>query len=133
MEVTGRRAFVALALAAIMPGSGQALAAPGRESYSDDAFRDAQERNQTILVEIWASWCPVCRAQVAAAETIMRLPPFDATRVFRVDFDRQKQAVGAFDAKTQSTLIVFKGWEERGRAVGITNPSAIRMLLMKAT
>ena len=51
----------------------------------------------------------------------------------RVDFDAQRDVVRAFGAEATSTLIVFKGTEERGRAAGITNPTAIRILLMSGT
>jgi hypothetical protein len=53
--------------------------------------------------------------------------------VFRVDFDSQKDAVKAFGARMQSTLITFKGFQETGRSVGDTNSSSIAALLDKTT
>jgi hypothetical protein len=50
-----------------------------------------------------------------------------------VDFDSQKDAVKAFGARMQSTLITFKGSLETGRSVGDTNPGSIAALLDKTT
>jgi hypothetical protein len=49
-----------------------------------------------------------------------------------VDFDSQKDALRRLNVRSQSTLIVFRGTEERGRATGITDGAAIRELLLRA-
>lgn len=46
-----------------------------------------------------------------------------------VDFDTAAKLARSFGARFQSTLIVFKGGAERGRAVGETNDRAIAELL----
>ena len=61
-----------------------------------------------------------------------RAPKFGALKVFRVDFDNQKDIVRQFKATMQSTLIVFKGATETGRSVGDTDPASIAALLDKA-
>lgn len=52
--------------------------------------------------------------------------------MFSVDFDSQKDVRRALDAHWQSTLIVFKGKQEKGRSVGETNPAKIEELLEKS-
>jgi hypothetical protein len=49
-----------------------------------------------------------------------------------VDFDTQKDALRRLNVRSQSTLIAFRGREERGRATGITDGAAIRDLLARA-
>lgn len=49
--------------------------------------------------------------------------------VFEIDFDSQKDVLREFNVRQQSTLIAFRGAEERGRAVGITDPAAIAALV----
>jgi hypothetical protein len=52
--------------------------------------------------------------------------------VFDVNFDSQKDVLKQFRVQTQSTLIVFSGKTEEGRATGITDPAQIKSLLIKA-
>ena len=59
-------------------------------------------------------------------------PKFKNLVVFEVDFDNQKDAVRAFNAQSQSTLIVFKGEMEIGRSVGDTHQKSIAALLASA-
>ena len=51
--------------------------------------------------------------------------------VFQVDFDKQKGFLQEHKVRWQSTLIVFKGKEEKGRSTGDTDPGSIRALLEK--
>jgi thioredoxin len=96
------------------------------------AFADAQKDGKPILVDIFAVWCPVCRAQNPILTQLTRAPKFDDMVVFKIDFDTQKDAVRALKATSQSTLIVFKGETEKGRSVGDTNANSIQALLDQA-
>jgi thiol-disulfide isomerase/thioredoxin len=96
------------------------------------AFAEAQKNGKPILVDIFAVWCPVCRAQNPILTQLTREPKFDDMVVFKIDFDTQKDDVRALKATAQSTLIVFKGETETGRSVGDTNPGSIEALLDKA-
>ncbi len=53
-------------------------------------------------------------------------------QIFDIDFDSQKDLLRRFNARMQSTLIVFKGAAETGRSVGETQPEWIEGLLEKA-
>jgi thioredoxin 1 len=117
----------ALALAAAVPAQ-----AAEKLSYTPEAFAAAQSAGKPILVEIFAPWCPTCKAQGPILEKLEGEPKFKDLHVFRVDFDSQKDAVKSFKATTQSTLIVFKGAKETGRSVGDTNASSIAALLDKS-
>ena len=57
------------------------------------------------------------------------MPKFKDMTVLTVDFDSQKDALRTLDARTQSTLIVYKGGREVGRSVGVTERGAIETLL----
>ena len=130
MTVMTRRSFAALAATAAVA----AFARPAQAAstpYTAEAFRAAQAGGGTVVLEIWASWCPTCRAQSPIVENLMTEPKFGGARVLRVDYDAQRDVVRSFGVRSQSTLIVFKGAEERGRATGITAPQDIRALLEK--
>jgi thioredoxin 1 len=96
------------------------------------AFATAQKEGKSILVDIFAAWCPVCRAQNPILVQLTREPKFKDLVVFKVDFDTQKADVRALKAQSQSTLIAFKGQTEKGRTVGDTNEKSIAALVESA-
>lgn len=96
------------------------------------AFAEAQKEGKPILIDVFAVWCPVCRAQNPILVQLTREPKYKDLVVFKVDFDTQKDALRAFNAQSQSTLIVFKGGSEQGRSVGDTDQDSIAALLDKA-
>lgn len=96
------------------------------------AFATAQKEGKSILVDIFAAWCPVCRAQNPILVQLTREPKFKDLVVFKVDFDTQKADVRALKAQSQSTLIAFKGQTEKGRTVGDTNEKSIAALVNSA-
>jgi thiol-disulfide isomerase/thioredoxin len=99
------------------------------QPFTAQAFAAAQRAGKSILVEIHASWCPTCRAQKPILGKLLVDPKYKDFAVFRVDFDSQKAEVRNFKARLQSTLITFKGPEERARSIGDTNPDSIADLL----
>lgn len=113
-----------LALAARRAGAAE-LGTP----FTPEAFAAAQAAGKPILVHVWASWCPTCARQTPTLATLLDDAAFKGMAVFRVNFDTQKDVVREFGARMQSTLIVFHGKTETGRAVGVTDPAAIRALL----
>jgi thiol-disulfide isomerase/thioredoxin len=114
-----------------MASAGPALAAQ-IVPYTPEAFDSAVAAGKPILVEIHATWCPVCKKQAPILSDLEKNQKFDDLVVVHVDFDAQKDAVRRFGAQMQSTLIVFKGGKEAGRSVGDTNPDSIAALLDKA-
>jgi thioredoxin 1 len=102
------------------------------KTFDAAAFVQAQKDGKPILVDIFAVWCPVCRAQNPILTQLTRQPKFDNLVVFKVDYDNQKADVRALKATSQSTLIVYRGETEKGRSVGDTNQASIEALLEKA-
>jgi thioredoxin 1 len=101
------------------------------KTFDPQSFAAAQKAGRPILVGIHASWCPTCKAQDPILGELMAEPKFKNLVYFVIDFDSQKDAVRYFGARTQSTLIAFKGPTETGRSVGDTNRASIATLLGK--
>jgi thiol-disulfide isomerase/thioredoxin len=118
--------FIAVSLAS--PAVFAAAPAP----FSDAAFAAAQREGKSILVDVSAPWCPTCKAQAPILSELENDPKFADFVVFQVDFDGQKAALKRFGVRMQSTLIAFKGGEEKGRSVGDTDRGSIAALLEKA-
>lgn len=117
--------ILSLGLATVLPSAAET-------PYSPAALAEAQSSGKPILVEVFAPWCPTCKAQNAVLETLRSDARFKDLIRLRVDFDNQKDDVRALGANMQSTLIVYKGESEVGRLVGETDPAAIEALLAKA-
>ncbi|HVJ41663.1 MAG TPA: thioredoxin family protein [Dongiaceae bacterium] len=101
-------------------------------TFTDSAFQAAQQAGKPILVHVNASWCPTCARQRPILDKLEHSAELGDLTVFTVDFDSQKDALHEFNVQQQSTLIVFNGKTEKGRATGITDPDAIRNLLLQA-
>jgi thiol-disulfide isomerase/thioredoxin len=126
-----QRRHLIIAIPAAFTLAAPALAA-GRIAFSDAAFDAAQAAGRPILIEVTAPWCPTCRAQKPHVDAVAADPRMREAVLFSVDFDSQKDALRRLNVRTQSTLIAFRGREERGRATGVTDGAAIRELLFRA-
>jgi len=128
--ISGRSLLLAVVASIALLGALPASAAEWKP-FDAASFAQAQKDGKPILVDIFAAWCPVCRAQNPILVQMTREPKFDDLVVFKVDFDDQKDDVRALKATSQSTLIVYKGETEKGRSVGDTNQASIAALLDK--
>jgi thioredoxin 1 len=126
-----RRSILAVAVAASTLVLTPALAA-GPQPFDATVFADAQKAGKPILVEIHASWCPICAVQRPILGELTSDPKFKNLVYLTVDFDSQKDLVQRFGARMQSTLIVFKGAKEEGRSMGDTNRASIAVILRKS-
>ena len=120
----------AAAFALALGIAGPALAADP-VPFTKQAFAEAQSAGKPILVEVTAPWCPTCAKQRPILADLEKTPDFGDLAVFDVDYDSQKDVLKAFKVQKQSTLLVFRGADEKGRATGITDPVAIKDLLSK--
>ena len=100
-------------------------AAAGAIPFTEEAFEASQRLGKRILVQITASWSPVCARQRRIVGLLQEEPRFKDVTVYSIDFDARKDFVREMGAQQQSTLIVFKGMVEIGRSVGENDPAAI--------
>jgi len=124
-----RRTVLAMAAALSFAVTVPAVAA---EKFTPAALEAAQKAGKPILVEVAAPWCPTCKAQKPIIDGLTKSEKFKNFVLLSVDFDTQKDDLRALNARSQSTLIVYKGASEVGRSVGDTNPASVEALLAKA-
>jgi thiol-disulfide isomerase/thioredoxin len=105
------------------------VAAGASIPFDAGAFSAAQAAGKTILIDVYAPWCPVCRKQQSTLETIQKEKP--NLVIYRVDFDSAKNVLNRFRASKQGPLILFKGTQELGRLVYDADPANIRALVAK--
>lgn len=111
--------------------AGTALAAE-KKPFDKAAFLALQEANKPVLIDVRADWCPTCKRQAPIISAITAKPQFKDLTILEVDFDTQPDVLRQFRVTQQSTLIVFKGKEEKGRSTGDTHEESIAALIEKA-
>ena len=99
------------------------------QPYQQTDFDAAQKSNEPILIFVEASWCPVCAKERPILQQLYGTPEFAKLKVFDVDFDTSKPLLRQLGVQMQSTLIVYHGAKETGRATGATDPAVIKRLL----
>jgi thioredoxin 1 len=120
MTLSAALAFVAPAFAADV------------KPFDQKAFEAAQAAGKPILIDVFAPWCPVCKAQAPILAKLRAEPRYSQLVSFKIDFDSQKDLLKKFNVQKQSTLIVFKGKQEAGRSTGDSNAASIAALLAKS-
>ncbi|MGE3246571.1 MAG: thioredoxin family protein [Beijerinckiaceae bacterium] len=123
-----RRNFVISAAAAAALFATPVLAADSK-AFTMKAFQQAQNAGKSIVVEVHASWCPVCKKQAPVTAGLRTKAAYKNVQFFTVDFDTQKADLKALRVTKQSTLISFKGKSEKDRSTGVTDPAKIEALV----
>jgi thioredoxin 1 len=125
-----RRTFTFMMAAMALPVF--SAKAAEQQGFTPEALKQAQEAGKPILIDISATWCPTCKAQAPIIDSLMSRKKFEDFVMLKVDFDEQRDVVRELGARSQSTLIVFRGANEIDRSVGSTDPAEIEALLSKA-
>lgn len=120
--------YTAAVTAPLAPATAQAAAA-SHVPFTQAAFAAAQAAGKPILIDVYAPWCPVCRAQQAPIAVAQADPANADLVVFRLDFDGQKAEQRPLRVTGQATLIAFRGRTETGRLQGNSDRSAIGRLV----
>jgi thioredoxin 1 len=122
-------------LSGLLAGTALAAAAPAlaatEAKFDAAAFAAAQQAGKPILVEVHAPWCPTCTKQKPILGKLGAEPANKDLVRFVVDFDSQKDVLATLDVRMQSTLIAFRGKQEMGRSVGVTDAAQIKALVDK--
>ncbi len=113
------------------PPKAPSVKAGQSQPFSAAAFAKAKADGKTVLVDFAASWCPTCKKQGPVIESLLKEAKFKDVVAFKADYDTEKELKKQLKVTGQSTLVVFKGEKEAGRAMGITAKAAIGELIAK--
>jgi thioredoxin 1 len=128
MQGQGLIKFAVMIVGAVLLAAAPASAFQTKP-FDAASFKAAQSAGEPLLVDVFAPWCPTCKAQQQVLDKLKDNPEFAKLTIFKVDFDNQPDVVRDFGARSQSTLIAYKGATETGRSAGDTNPASIETLL----
>lgn len=101
--------FRSLIIAMSFLWAGVATAAADWQDYSEQRFSQAQEAGKTIIVDVWADWCPTCKAQQPTLRELAGEERLRDVVFIRVDFDKDKDFLREHRIPRQSTILVFDG------------------------
>ncbi|MEM7780666.1 MAG: thioredoxin family protein [Pseudomonadota bacterium] len=124
------RLFIIIAaLAALVVGAMQLSAqatTEGWQTYDEGEFMMAQKKGKTIVVDVYANWCPTCRAQAPILDELREEHQSADILFVKVDFDEEKDFLRTHRIPRQSTVLVFNGMDEVARTIAETNRSRLR-------
>ena len=130
------RLFLLLAfIGAIVVGAMQLnaqVSTVGWQTYDEAEFMMAQKKGKTIVVDVYANWCPTCRAQAPILDELRQERASADVLFVKVDFDQHKEFLRAHRVPRQSTILVFNGMTETARSIAETNRTRLRSVVLDA-
>ena len=115
-------------MSALLLASGTAAQALEIKPYTGAALAEAQQAGKPVALHFHADWCPTCKAQAKSLAVLKTEPGLDVLLLV-ADYDTEKALKTRFKVRSQSTLVVLHGDQERARLVGDTSADAIRTAL----
>jgi thioredoxin 1 len=119
---------LSLAVGLLVAGAAQALTIV---PFSAEALARAQQAGQPVAVHFHADWCGTCKQQEKAFSQLKADKSLDMVLLV-ADYDKEKALRKAMNVRSQSTVVVFRGTQERARVAGDTAPDALRTALSAA-
>ncbi len=109
-----------------MVGTGQEVV---RAISSSADFKEQVLNSEApVLVDMWATWCGPCRAQMPIVEQVANQAG-DKARVVKVNVDEVSDVAADLGVTSIPTLIIFKGGKEPRRFVGLQSASVLSSAL----
>ena len=96
--------------------------------YTGAALAEAQQAGKPVALHFHADWCPTCKAQEKSLAALKAEPGLDIVLLV-ANYDTEKALKTRFKVRSQSTLVVLRGDQERARLVGDTSADTIRAAL----
>lgn len=124
--------FYTLMSVVIIVLSSTAQSAVTKEHFTEARYNELRESGAVFLVDVYATWCPVCAKQQDVLAAYGKNNPELNLAVLVVDYDTDKEWVRHFRAPRQSTLLLYAGEEQLWFSVAETNYDVIANQLNKA-
>ncbi len=100
--------------------------------FDADAFARTRGANRPVALQFHSGWCPVCVMQERGVRALKDEKLFEQLVVYQADYFKEDELRRRFGVTSFSTLLVFRGSQERGRATGDFRVDDLRRLFAKA-
>ena len=128
---TTARPFLRTALALVLSAAAALAQALEVKPYTAQALAEAQSAGKPVAVHFHADWCGTCKQQEKAIAQLKGESGLDVTLLI-ADYDKEKDLRRAMKVRSQSTMVVFRGKDEKARLGGDTEATKFRAALKAA-
>lgn len=100
--------------------------------YDADSFARARGEGRVTAIQFHSGWCPVCVMQERGVKALQDDKALARVTVFQADYFKEEALRKRFNVASFSTLVVFRGDQERARTTGDFRAEQLRQLFAKA-
>lgn len=100
--------------------------------YDAGAFDKARGAGKVTGLLFHSGWCPICVMQERSLKSLKDDAALAQVTVFQADFGKEDALRKAHGVTSFSTLVIFRGGEERARTTGEFQALALKALFGKA-
>jgi len=100
--------------------------------YDADGFARARGEGRVTAIQFHSGWCPVCVMQERGVKALQDDRSLARVTVFQADYFKEEALRKRFNVASFSTLVVFRGEQERARTTGDFRAEQLRQLFAKA-
>lgn len=100
--------------------------------YQAEPFAAARAAGKVTAIQFHSGWCPICVMQERGVRALKDDKAFDQVTVYQADFFKEEALRKQFNVTSFSTLVIFRGNEERARTTGDSRPEQLKPLFAKA-
>jgi thiol-disulfide isomerase/thioredoxin len=100
--------------------------------YQADDFARVRAAGKVTAIQFHSGWCPICVMQDRGVRELNADKAFAQVVVFRADFAKEEELRKRFGVNSFSTLVIFRGEEERARTTGDFQAEKLKQLFAKA-
>lgn len=100
--------------------------------YRADDFARARAGGKVTALQFHSGWCPICVMQERGVRELRDDKELAQVVVFQADFSKEDELRKRFGVNSFSTLLIFRGEEERARTTGDFQADKLKRLFAKA-
>ena len=97
-------------------------------TLNGETFDLNAERGKVVIIHLWASWCPACRAEMPALEELYKRYRADGFSVIAVSADRPRDESAA--AKEMNSYTFPAGLLSNATSNGFGSPSSLPVTIV---
>ncbi|MDP1527542.1 MAG: thioredoxin family protein [Rhodocyclaceae bacterium] len=100
--------------------------------YEEASFAQARAAGKVTALQFHSGWCPICVMQERGVKALKDDKALADVTVFQADYFKEEALRKRFNVSSFSTLVFFKGEQERARTTGDFKPEQIKQHFGKA-